>query len=142
MKQFVGIILFVAVWVGTGYTQAISSKPQPTFVIHGPTVVAFFPITQAEADSGEGNAEALDDFNYYIFEANERLNKAGIEIHIVNEQSFQTQTGKKLAEFQAGKDRVSYYFIAPNKEPHAEYGVMTDEDLLDLARKHFGIAIR
>jgi len=75
----------------------------------------FFPITQAEADSGEGNAEALDDFNYYIFEANERLNRRGSRFTLSTEQSFQTQTGKKLAEFQAGKDRVSYYFIAPNK---------------------------
>jgi len=62
--------------------------------------------------------KALDDFNYYIFEANERLNKAGIEIHIVNEQSFQTQTGKKLAEFQAGKDRVSLLFHCSETRSH------------------------
>jgi hypothetical protein len=37
---------------------------------------------------------------------------------------------------------VGYFFIAPGKEPHVEYGVMTDADLLDAARKYFGIAIR
>jgi len=59
----------------------------------------------------------------------------------VGERSFQTRTGAKVRTFQTGKAGVGYYFIAPGKEPHVEYGVMTDEDLLVVARKYFGVVI-
>lgn len=134
-------LLLFAVWVGAGNSQD-AAKPIPIFIIHQPTIIAFFPITQAEADSGEGNAPALDDFNYHTYKSRARLHRAGIEIHIVNARSFQIQTGKKLVTFQPNKNDIGYYFIAPGKEPHIEYQVMTDEDILDAARKYFRIAVR
>ncbi len=141
MKRFMWILLLFAVWVGTGNSQD-TAKPLPIFIIHQPTIIAFFPITQAEADSGEGNAPALDDFNFYIFKIDKRLHRAGIAIQIVNARSFQIQTEKKLVTFQPNKNDIGYYFIAPGKEPHIEYNVMSDEDILDAARKYFGIAIQ
>jgi hypothetical protein len=141
MKRIVLILLFVAMCACTGNAQK-TSKPVTIFVIHHPTIIAFFPITQAEADSGEDNAEALDDFNYYIFKVDKRLQRAGISIQITNALSFQIQTEKKLVTFRPKKTDLGYYFIAPGKEPHIEYNVMTDDDILDAARKYFGLAIR
>jgi hypothetical protein len=33
-----------------------------------------------------------------------------------------------------------YYLVAYGKKPQIEYGVMTDTDLLDLAKQYFGLA--
>lgn len=140
MNRYICIPLFIAVWIGVGNSQA-TVEPLPIFVIHQPTIIAFFPITQAEVDSSEDNAEALGDFNYYISTAEKRLHKAGIAIHVVNVPSFQIQTGKKLVNFQPNKNDIGYYFIAPGKKAHIEHNVMTDEDILDAAQKYFGIVI-
>jgi hypothetical protein len=112
-------------------------------VIHRPTIVAFFlPMTGAEANSGEVDAEALGDFNFYAYKVGERLKKAGIEFQQVSGRSFQIRDGMKTRTFQASKIAVGYYFIAPGKGPHVEYGVMTDEDLADAAQRYFGIPIQ
>jgi hypothetical protein len=141
MTRLVRVLLSVALCALTGNFQAVGKSPQ-IFDIRQPTIVAFFvPMTQAEADSGEGDAEALSDFNYYAYKVEKRLRKAGIDFHEVGERSFQTRTGAKVRTFQTGKAGVGYYFIAPGKEPHVEYGVMTDEDLLVVARKYFGVVI-
>jgi hypothetical protein len=141
MKRLIGVFLFVAVCAVTANSQAASKRPQ-IFDIRQPTIVALFMLmTEAEANSGEGDAEALDDFNYYAYKVEKPLRNAGIEFHVAEKRSFQIRMGAKLRTFQTGKDGVGYYFIAPGKEPHIEYGVMTDEDLLVVARKYFDIAI-
>jgi hypothetical protein len=42
---------------------------------------------------------------------------------------------------RVGGNDAGYYFIAPGKKPHVEHGVMTDEDLVDVARKYFALKI-
>jgi|ERR1039458_7857877 hypothetical protein len=140
MNRYICIPLFIEVWVGIGNSQ-VATERLPIFVIQQPTIIAFFPITQAEVDSGEDNAEALGDFDYYISLAEKRLHRAGIAIRVVNAPSFQIQTGKKLVSFQPNKKDIGYYFIAPGKKAHIEHNVMTDEDILDAARKYFVMAI-
>jgi hypothetical protein len=98
-------------------------------------------MTEAEASSGEGDAEALADFNYYAYMVEKRLKKAGIEFVQVSGRFFKVRDGAKTRDFQTGKIGVGYYFIAPGKEPQVEYGVMTDEDLVDATQKYFGIPI-
>jgi hypothetical protein len=141
MKRLIGMFLCVAVCAVTANSQAV--RKQPTiFDLRKPTIVAFFvPMTEAEANSGEGDAEALSDFNHYAYLVETPLRNAGIEFHVTKERAFQIRIGAKLRTFQTGKDGVGYYFFAPDKEPHVEIGVMTDEDLLVVARKYFGIAI-
>ncbi len=141
MKRGLGILLLVAVWAVAANPQKLAGKP-PVIAVHKPTIIAFFPITQAEVDSDADSAEALSDFNYYVFSVRKRLDKAGIEIQIVNDRSFCIQIGAKVRNFPNPKARIGYYFIQPGKEPLVEYDVMTDDDLLDSARKYFGIAIR
>jgi hypothetical protein len=142
MKRIVWIFLFVAVWAGTGNAQK-TTKPVPVFVIHQPTIIAFYPhYTQDELDKGEGDAAAMDDFSFYAYKADKRLHKAEIDFRFVEARSFKVRVETKVHYFQGGKIDIGYYFIAPGKEPHVEYGVMTDEDLFDAARKYFKIAIR
>jgi hypothetical protein len=48
----------------------------------------------------------------------------------------------KLTTFRPGKVGVGYYLVAPGKDPRVEYGVMTDADLLQLAKEYFGISAK
>jgi hypothetical protein len=129
------------VWAETGNAQK-ATKPVPVFVIHQPTIIAFYPhFTQDELDKGEGDAAAMDDFSFYASKAEKRLHKAEINFLPVETHSFRVRVGTKVQYFQGGKISIGYYFIAPGKEPHIEYGVMTDEDIYYAARKYFGIAI-
>jgi hypothetical protein len=98
-------------------------------------------MTQAEAENGEGDAEALNDFDFYASKVEDRLKKAGIDFREVDARSFRVRAGKRLRSFRTGKIGIGYYFIAPGKEPHVEFGVMTDEDLVNAAGKYFGVAI-
>jgi hypothetical protein len=135
---FVALTFFLA-----GIAHAQPMRHQTSLIaIHGPSIVAFFfPMTEAEANSGEGDAEALDDFNFYFYSVEKRLKKAGIEFQQFSGRSFTVLDGGKRRSFHTGKIGIGYYFIAPGKEPHVEYGVMTDEDLVDASQKYFGFAI-
>ena len=142
MNRFIWILLFVAVWAETGNSQD-AAKPVPIFVIHGPTIVAFFPsVTAKDLDSDQNTNEALSDFQFYIDKAGDSLHKAGIEFQEAYAHSFRLRCGNTVRTFRISKIGVGYYFIAPGKEPYIEYGVMTDVDILDAARKYFGIAIQ
>lgn len=143
MKQFIGILLFIAVYVGVGDSQESSAGSQPVFVIHGPTIVAFFALATEKGKENDPNVnEALSDFQLYYSQASAPLQKAGVDFPNTNTLSFRICIGKKVQRYRMSKIGVGYFFIAPHKEPHIEYGVMTDADLLDAARKYFGIAIR
>ena len=140
-KRAFSAVSFVAIWGWLGCLQGFAQSP-PTFVIHQPTIIAFFPTTQAEVDRDGDVGEALGDFDYYVSLAEKRLLSAGVAIHVVNARSFQIRVGKKTVTFRPKKNEIGYYFIGPGKEPHIEHDVMVDEDILDAARKYFGIVIR
>jgi hypothetical protein len=141
MKRFVLTIVLAVCITEMGKSQPTGKRPQ-LIVIHRPTIEAFsLPITEGEAKSGEGDAEALDDFNYYAHKVEGSLKKAGIEFPQISGRSFQIRDGTKTRLFQTGKIGTGCYFISPSKEPHVEYGVMTDEDLVDAAQKYFGVPI-
>jgi hypothetical protein len=142
MKRIAWIFLLAAVWAGMGNAQE-GARPEPVFVIHGPTIVAFFaPAIGPELKNESDLNEALSDFQLYYGQASAPLRKAGIDFPDTNTLSFRVRIGKRLRRYRMSKIGVGYFFIAPGKEPHIEYGVMTDANLLDAARKYFGIAIR
>ena len=117
-------------------------KP-PLFVIHKSTIIAFFPaMTSDPLDKDEDTNEALSDFQFYAGAVKPRLQNAGIDFIDTDAIAFRVQTRKARLRFSAGKITVGYYFIAPGKKPHILYGVMTDEDLIDEARKYFHLAIK
>lgn len=130
--------MLVAVCAGTGNAQN-TAKPVPVFDIHGPTIVAFFaPTTGKELKNDADIDEALGDFQLYYSQASAPLRKAGIDFPGTDTLTFNLRIGKKLRRYRMRKIGVGYFFITPGKEPHIEYGVMTDADLLDAARKYFG----
>ena len=141
MKRVVRALILSTLLGDLANSQPSPNRP-PLILVQRPTIVAFFvPMTEAEANSGGGDAEALGDFNYYIYKVERRLKRVGIELQQVNGRSFKVRDGTRTSLFETGKIGVGYYFIAPGKEPHVEYGVMTDEDLVDAAKKYFGLAI-
>ncbi len=139
MKWLIAITSIVISGLVTAPMQA--RIHQPLVVVSKPTVIAFFPTTQAQVDRDADTSEAIDDFNFYVFQVKERFAKAGITIQIVNAPSFRVQADGETLDFPNSKKQVGYYFIAPGKKPRIEYGVMTDQDLLEIGWKYFGIAI-
>jgi hypothetical protein len=75
---------------------ATAGGQQPSFVVHGPTIVAFFPpVKQNElADDADTN-EALADFQEYANRLREPLRKAGIDFHEIYASAFRIRNGTK-----------------------------------------------
>jgi hypothetical protein len=112
-------------------------------VIHGPTIVAFFaPATTKDLEDDGDSNEALSDFQFYNGEVSGPLHMAGIEFDEADAQSFRIRIGKTVSTYGTGKYGIGYFFISPGKKPHFVHGVMTDVDLLDAARKYFGMNIK
>ena len=110
---------------------------QPVFVIRGPTIVPFFsPVTESDLSDGDTN-EALSDFQVYAGRVRDPLRKMKIEFHEVYAHSFRIRLGERVTTFHPGKVKVGFYFIAPGKKPRVEYGVQTDIDILEIAKKYF-----
>jgi hypothetical protein len=142
MKRLIVALMLAIGGTGSGYSQ-VATKSFPIFDIHQPTIVAFFPhITDAEMESNPDTNEALSDFQFYAGTASKPLREAGIDFQVADTRSFTIRSGSRVRSFKTGKIGIGYYFIAPGKKPHIEYGVMVDADILDVASKYFGIAIK
>jgi len=99
--------------------------------------VAFFtPVTDAELDKNPDENEALADFQVYAERVRGQLERMGIAFEEIYATSFVVKCDAKTRRFRP-KTGVGYYFVAPGKLPHVEYGVMTDADILQVAREHF-----
>jgi len=134
-------IACIAACVLTGKIAPIAAaEKQPLVEIQGPTVVAFFePVTQQELEKDPDTNEALADFQVYAKKVSAPLRKAGIEFHELYMRSFRLRAGKKITAFRSAKG-VGYYLVEPGKKPRIEYGVMSDLDLLMVAKEYFGIS--
>jgi hypothetical protein len=140
MKPLIWVLVWIAIGPMTTLGQSAAKAKLPLFVIRRPTVIAFFPVTQAEVDLVPDGNEALNDFQYYAGTVKAPLIAAGIDFHEDYARAFRLRAGKKVWTVYAHDP--GYYFVLPGKEPHTEHGVMTDTDILAVARKYFGIATR
>ena len=114
---------------------------QPTFEIRGPTILAFFPpVTQKELDRHPDTNETLSDFQYYASQVLEPLSKSGVDFKQVYARSFRVTSVGRTTTFRPGPTKVGYYFVAPGKRPRVEYGVTTDDGLIQVATEYFGLA--
>lgn len=142
MKQLTFPIACVAVCIlGGRIAPVAAAEKQPIVVVRGPTVVAFCqPMTQAELEKNADANEALADFQLYAKQVREPLKKEGIEFHELYASSFRLRFDERLARFKPVKADIGYYLVAPGKKPRGEYGVMTDTDLLGVAKEYFGMS--
>lgn len=116
------------------------TQSNPTFYIAKPTILAFFvPLsqTQPKEDAADSN-EALADFQFYGRQVLKSFAKIGVDYKEVYASGFVVRLADATTMFRPAKG-VGYYFVAPNKKPRVEYGVMTDRDLLHAARNYFGM---
>jgi hypothetical protein len=114
----------------------------PTFVIDRPTIIAFFrPVSDEEMDKNPDINEALGDFQLYASRVGRPLKNAGIDFEVASAVRFRVKDGGSVRTFNTGKIGVGYYFIAPGNQPHVEYGVETDPDILEAAKKYFQLPI-
>jgi uncharacterized protein YecT (DUF1311 family) len=116
----------------------VAAEKQPVVVVAGPSIVAFFPVTKAELQKDADANEALADFQLYAQQVREPLKKIGIEFSEVYARSFRVRIGQEVTVFTPTKENVGYYLIVPGKKPRIEYGVMTNTDLLQVAKDYFG----
>jgi hypothetical protein len=131
----------VALALTIGARASTTARP-PSFQIRKPTIIAFFPpVSDKDLDDDPDTGDALDDFQSSADEVRGPLKKAGVDFEETYTRSFTVHVDAKTIVFRVGKDDVGYYFIAPGKKPHIEYGVMTDEDILSEAHEYFGVAI-
>ena len=142
MKWPILSFVVATVWVLTARPSPVAAaKKQPLLLVSGPTVVALFPpVTDAELKKDANTNEALADFQFYAKRVREPLKDAGIEFHELYAPSFRVRDGKTVTTFRSVKGDIGYYFIRPDQKPRIEYGVMTDSDLLQVAREYFGRA--
>jgi hypothetical protein len=143
VKWLMFAIASIAACVLTGRIAPIAAaERQPLVEVRGPTVVAFFePVTQEELEKDPDTNEALADFQIYAKKVSEPLRAAGIEFHELSAHSFRLRVGKRLTTFRPAKG-VGYYLVEPGKKPRIEYGVMTDADLIALAKEYFEISAK
>lgn len=139
-----GLLLFGLVPIAAGQSPPVQILiPAKTYAVEGPTIVAFFRhVTDAEMDKNPDINEALGDFQLYATQAAPKLRALGVDFKVASATRFKLRIGKQVRDFRAGKADVGYYFIAPGKGPHVQYGVMTDVDLVDAARAYFNIDAR
>jgi len=128
------LMLLVLIPARVGFSQ----KQPPSFEITGPTIIAFFsPVTQNQTDDNE----ALSDFQFYFSKVGDPLKRAGISLYRADAHSFRVRNAGRSQTFRSGKIVVGYYLVSPGVAPQIQYGVMTDSDLLEIARKYFHRAI-
>jgi len=108
---------------------------RPPIVITRPTIVAFFPPVNSDASDSDTN-EALADFQIYTARVRRPLRSRGIEFRELYVHSLRIRVGTSVSTFRP-KVYVGYYFIAPGRKPRVEYGVHTDDELLEIANEYF-----
>jgi hypothetical protein len=126
-------------------TTALNAQKErvQTLVIERPTILAFFPpLSEADLDKDPDTNEALGDFQLYASRVGPPLKAAGIDFEVVSAVRFKVRNGAIVRAFRTGKIGIGYYFVAPGKEPHVEFGVMTDDAILEVASKYFKIALK
>ena len=112
----------------------------PVVSADGPTIIAFFPIA-AGIGSGDGDGnEALSDFEYYSERVTKPLSQIGIRFTEEFERTFRIRSGSENVVFTPKSGTPGYYFVQHGKKPRIEYGVMTDADILVLAKQYFGFS--
>jgi hypothetical protein len=120
-------------------TLAADSVPLDTNVvmITGPTVLAAFPVTEAEASRSTALGEALENFQRHLDNASDSLEAHGIEVHERYGATIHWRFGDTITTRQVPPDRPLYVLLSPTSGEQMILGVQNDSALLAQARRHF-----
>lgn len=107
-----------------------------TIEIRRPTLLAHFPITQADVDSSADIGEALSDFQHHLDGARDSLKRLGVIVEERYTPAIRYRLGDSVVRFAPPPDSgVAYVFVAPDRSTRVYYGVVTDSDLLELTNR-------
>lgn len=106
-------------------------------VVDGPTLVAFYVLPTHADSAGEVDA-ALDDYGYYLAEADSSLRVLGFRVQVVPSRTIHLVAGRDTAVFTVPPDSadIGYYFVAPGRAPAVFYGVQVGDQLVAEARAY------
>jgi hypothetical protein len=138
MKWTLWLTAIMALLVTDSRLGAQRVSQTPVIDIQRETVIAFYPAASQKDKANADANEALSDFQFYAGRMKQPLSRLGIDFQELYVRSFRIRRDRETIVFRPKTDGVGYYFIAPGKKPHIEYGVMTDADLLLVARRYFG----
>jgi len=116
-----------------------ASIETPVFDVVQPTILAFFKPSAHINEAGSGANDALSDFQVYLKQAKDPLQRSGIGIQEVYARSFKVRVGTTITTYQTKKIGIGYYMLSPGKKPRIEYGLMSDADLIRVADEYFGV---
>ena len=124
---------------GTPARTTALSTAKKAVVVTGPTLVAFFAISQSEVDADPDGAEALGDFRHHLGGARAALERAGFAVHETYADTVRLLVSGRTIDFRPREHsvRIGYYLIAPGRAPQIEYGVLTNDDVVDVAMAYF-----
>jgi len=115
-----------------------STQSDPAFHIAGPTILAFFdPGSQSPQKECPDSNEAVTTFHFYGHLALQPLARIGVDYKEVRASGFVVKVGDATTSFRPTQT-IGYYFVAPGRQAHVTYGVMSNDDLLQAAQKYFG----
>jgi len=106
-------------------------------LVKRPTIVAFFPMTDADLAKDSDANDALADFQFYAGTVRGLLDNMGIGFEEVYTTVFDIKCDGKTTKFRPKRGAAGYYLVAPGRAPRVEYGVMTNTDLLEIASAYF-----
>jgi hypothetical protein len=109
----------------------------PVYALRRATVLAFFVGADHAPEIDSNGNETLSDFQLYAYQAKGPLKRMGIDLLDTIAPVFRVRLAAKETTLRPTQ-KVGYYFLAPGKEPRVEYGVRTDDQLIDIAREYFG----
>ena len=132
-------IVAVTLMLGAGGTLIAQRVCQdPVIEIQRATVIAFYPPASGGSEENATANEALSDFQYYAERMKRSLVKSAIDFQELYVRCLRIDVDKKTTVFRP-KLAIGYFLIAPGKKPDIQYGVMTDDDLMVVARRYFGL---
>lgn len=120
-------------------SSAAESPSEPIIVIQGPTIVAFFNVTQQEVDEDQGLAEGLSDFQFYTERAAKQLKRINVSMHQRDGNSFKVEIDGETVAIDVPRGGHGYYFFAPSMPAKAVHGIGTDVDIVQTAEEYFGL---
>ena len=110
--------------------------------VTGPTVLAAFPVTEAEAGRSAAMGEALENFQRHLDSAADSLRARGVEVYERYGASVHWRFGDTTTTRQVPPDRPLYILLSPAIPETVMLGVQTDTALIGLARRHFRLTPR